>query len=1109
MPSVQRFFSGRNNLVRSAILAASGVRESTAIERISATRSGGGRVRLSGAYTGHEAAQIELEIVAAGGIPRASVPQFIGVGNGQLTIQSVDAAATLQSLTLTLADLGIPTATAGLDVRSARIRARAPGVIGNSIRLAVTPQLTRTATDWALLADWSTGTTRQTGSQWDFGGLPLSTKSELDANSPRIQFGFDPQVYRPWREYKDGDWQFGLSPSLERDIAKGTQVHLITGGYLVSVTDGVTVEAYGDIGAGQPLIRSFNDLLVALQSSALVEVAGVVASDRTVGGQASIDVPLRTQAWLAALSGKVALQDVGVPLQASTQTLTVRCINADTVGYERWSVVGDVSGTLPVATTGVAYDSAAAQFLIPLIAPTTVDSGRWSFKYEPTSRAENAGLPSVCVRPFRFGRNAKARTVTFKYQQRPPADCKCSDMPTPRLSLSCLGLTEGGDMALDAAYQQRLESLYSWRSEFMTANVKLAFAKQWAPVDMDLAEAVTTTFADALAEVWEAPAALAEWDAALTALQLQMAWMMGLDASPWIVRQSFQGGEVGNAWLNPVDNNVYVVVATRHEGSVQIFRDGDIGWTDPASTIWDTSGDVFTVTSTVDGFTHETDYRCLADGAPKDLVVSASTTAATIQDMIRQLARGFGARMDYVRTLAGIVPKSESSSDDAGGCWIDHRDSYWWADVDGYYLPAFTNQAYVSARRDTETGKAYSTMEFGFGLVVACPERLKEGDQLTLRIEQVDSDRPYQVGDEAVIQTIAAGPAWLTGGVDGTDEQTWRVAGGTSGALADYVVPTDGSATPIYSAAGADMLLSLGGIPFSLGDVFTLAIEAGQYRWKRSDGNWSALTDIPEGGAAALVDGITANFDAGAAPSFVPGDSYLFDVHQPWAASHVRDSNASAWGWSDDGASIVIDFGAVQDIEALALARYELPQGAVVTVETSADNASWGPALAMDVARAVSVQFAELQARYLRLTVSNAASGNIGWIWAGQPLATDHHASKCQRRRRWAVGRGSGLNPASLYSGVGDGWSLSWSSGDSAASRLLESDVEQLIGLLDWAQSADEPLLFVPHWLHPVDASLVRFAADALDVSDEHEFQPDAAEHRLLSASLELEPVYA
>ena len=92
---------------------------------------------------------------------------------------------------------------------------------------------------------------------------------------------------------------------------------------------------------------------------------------------------------------------------------------------------------------------------------------------------------------------------------------------------------------------------------------------------------------------------------------------------------------------------------------------------------------------------------------------------------------------------------------------------------------------------------------------------------------------------------------------------------------------------------------------------------------------------------------------------------------------------------------------------------------------------------------------------------------------------------------------------------MGDGWSLAWSLGADSASVLLEDDVQQLVGLLDWAHETDEPLLFAPNYLQPRDASLVRFGADALDVSDKHEFQPNGANQRVLSAALELEPVFA
>ena len=1105
MPSVQRYLSGRDNLARTATLAASSVRASTAIERVSARRTGGGRVRLLGSYTGHEATGVEVEVVAAGGVPRASVPQFVGVGNGQLAVQSVSAGAPLQEFTLTLADLGVETATAGLDVREVRIRARVPGSSGNALRITVQPALTRTATEWALLAPWSTGQPTQTGPQWDFGGLPLSPKEELDAASPRIAFGADPQVYRPWRKFKDGAWQFGLSPALQRDVPAKTPVFAVAGGYVVTVSDGVATEVFGDTQASpaQPPIVTFYDLLTALTSSALVEVAGVVAADRTSGGQAAIDVPLRTSAWLWAMSGAVALQDVAVPDQAPTQTLTVRCINNDAVGKERWSVVGDVSGALPVAHTGVAYAVAGViGFTVPVKTVLGGGGGDASYTFSPVDRGDMEGLPCVALRPIKLGVAATPQTVTFKYMPRPPADCCCDAVPSPRVSDKCLGIDpEGGDGVLDPEYASRLQALYEWRRDFMQSNTYVAVRAKFVEPDMDFADAVTNTLGAALGEVWESPDALAEWDAAMVAMQSDLALLRGMDEAIDGGYPTTNGqGHAGFQWLNPHSQKYYLCIDSPFSSP---FLEGSAGWVDPQDAIWDSSGAVFTVQypdPENPGDFVDVAYRCL--GGAADLSVDVGIPIALV---VGQLTRRYSARMDYVRTLAGIVPKSDPSSGDAGGCWVDHGGDWWWVDTSGRYLPAFTNQGYVSAKRNKDTGKPESTREFGFGLVVACPERLKKGDEITLRILTVDAERPYRVGDEAVLQTIGAGAAWLTGGIDGTDVQTWRVLGSSAGALPDYVVPTDGTAAPLYEQAGVALRLALGGIAFQLGDAFSFAVEAGQFRWRRSGGAWSALADIPPGGQVALADGLQAAFDAGAAPSFVPGDAYAFAVHQPWAASHVQDAQATAWGWEGNDASMTIDLGTVRPLGAMALARYQLPGGAAVAAEVSQDGVAWSAPLALDVTRPVSVAMFHLAlaARFVRLSVTGAPGGSIGWVWCGQPLATEHHASTCERLRRWASTRGGGLNAAALYAGAGTGWKLAW---DNA---LLEPDVAALLRMGDWAQAHDEPLIFVPHPMHEADASLVRWAADALQVSDLHSYQPDNDAWRLMSATLDLEPVFA
>ena len=405
--------------------------------------------------------------------------------------------------------------------------------------------------------------------------------------------------------------------------------------------------------------------------------------------------------------------------------------------------------------------------------------------------------------------------------------------------------------------------------------------------------------------------------------------------------------------------------------------------------------------------------------------------------------------------------------------------------MDGYYLPAFTNQAYVSARRNTETGEAYSTQEFGFGLVVACPERLKIGDEVTIRIEQVDAERPYRVGDEAVLQTVGGAAAWLSGGVTGTDVQTWRVAASTAGALANYMVPTDGSAVPSYTAAGVTLQLTPGGIPFELGDSFSFAVEAGQYRWRRDGGAWSTPADIPASGPAALADGLQLQFEPGAAPSFVAADAYTFDVRQPHAASHVQDATPTVWAWTGAAANTVLDFGAVVPVDVFAMARYTLPAGASATVAISADGTTYSTPVALDVSRAVAVHSfaAGTTARYLRVAVASATGGSIGWLWAGVPLATAYNASSCQRTRRWAVQRGNGYNPAALYAGAGDGWQIAWSPmGSGMGGHLLQADAEALLAVVDWAQQHDEPLIFMPHHAHPQDAALVRAGTDALAV---------------------------
>jgi hypothetical protein len=1019
MSSVQRLIANHTNVIAAADLAATHVRPARAVRTLSVSRAGNGRVRLAGEYTGHEAAEFELAVQAGGGTPRASTPVFSGIGNGTLAVTDVQPAAVLQTLTLTLADLGVDTTYATRDLRDVVLQADAAGAAGNSIRLEVdSSALVRTATTWSLLADWPASTTYQAGEQWAFGGFPLTSGGQLADATQRLQFGDDPTIYRPYREYKEGAWRYGLSPALERDVRTGTKVWQITGGYTVSVSDGVTVETY-------PGIVTLYDLLAALDASALIDVIGVVNADKTPGGMAAIDLPLRTAAWVLSVTGKTVPDGLLVASTAPTEKITVRCAVADAVGYEQWTVEGAVSGRLADAVSGELYTDGPLTMTIPRrLPPGNVITGRTGFRYTAVQREEGEGLPAVCVNPFKLGVNASRMSVTFRYEQRPPADCSCAGKAASGvISGACLGLdtTIGGTMSLPTEVASRVEAIYTWRQAFIEANTYIADGTQSTPDwvwyqglaasgDIASMEGGVQMVLSCLNDVYQDTAALAAWD---------------------------------QLWLD-VKTDLELLLSNRNSG---------IGWLD--------------------------------DGPYRNGVALGADYFQRYQ-----------SRIDNIRIMVGIYPNFNSAGSCGDGCWRDDPSAtHWWVDTNGRYLPIFSNQTYVSSVRD-ENGAPVSTKEFGVGIVVACEDRLKVGDSVTITIDRADTERPYQVGDEIIIAVVGAGPAYLSGGVDGTDTQTWVVSGSVDGTLPPYSVPAAGA--PTYTASGATVQLAPGGIPFALGDSFSIAIEAGQFVWRRDGGTWSVPVDIED--SVPLADGLAAEWLPGIAPSFVGGDTWTFRAEQPFAPSNVRRPTTPAWAWDGSGGALVADLGAPTDISAVAIALYHLPGGAV-TVE-GGDGSVWPVSATLDISGQVAVVLLPntWTVSHLRLTVAGAAGGRIGWWWAGAPLATTHHASTCRITRAWARTRGDAINPRALYAGRGAGGELAWDT-------LTDADVEAVLALVDHCHMLDEPAIVVPHHLHPDEAALVRIDADAVDVVDEFEYQPDNTAHRLLQISLPLAPV--
>lgn len=1103
MTSVQRFLANDRNLVADAAdLTASSVATSTVVRTATVDRAGNGRVRLTGDYSGHEDTIIDVAIASGGATLRASTPVQTGVGNGTLTITGVTAPAVAETWTLTLVDLGTDTTHASLQVDSIVLRAIAAGVAGNDVRLTVTPVYTTAASDYSLISDWPAGTDTMSGAEFDFGGLPLSAKGELDATSPRLVIGTDYTIYRPYRIYQDGAWRFGLTPPPPRALPDGAKVRTVSGGYDVEVTDGSTTETYAGV-------VTFYDLLSALAASALVEVVGVVTADRTPGGMAMRDVPLRTSSWVLDTSG-IELDGITPAADAPTETITVECINAEAVGDEVWRVSGSVSGTIGEAVSGEAFTSTVIDLTVPDKSDTVPGTGSYRFAYVPATRGVGESVPSVGLHDFTLGINSVPGTYTFTLEDRPDVSgCYHETAPVlGRISAACLGLSAEAAMALDATLKSKLTDLYEWHKDFLRELTVYGATSTFSIAKQALADQIVGIFDAGIQDVYATSAAVTAWDTAFDAMVVDMEVFdapYGSSAASTSLTFPYTGTlNAGTKYT--ISSNKYIlrkIVLTsgsvvQHSCSVSSMSAPSIDTT--------TDGDQnvvvgsFTLTFVKEGPDSKSTF--IDEGG-----VAADTN---LDQEVAALTAKYHAAMNHCRVLADILPKPDASTASGDGCWRDDETAtLWWVEESGLYLPAFTNVVYISSKQSSgagasagiAVGKPYSTKEFGFAIAVGCTDRLKVGDKIVITIESTDGGKPYAVGSKATIRVVTAGPAWLAGGVDGDDTQVWTVVGATSGAHPDYEVPTDGTTIPAYTDDGVTMQMASGGIGAALGDAFTFAVEAGQFAWRRDGGSWSSAIDIDD--EVALADGLSAQFLSGAAPSFVPDDAWTFTVEQPNAPSHISAPDIDYWAWSGSSATLVVDLGGAQDIDAVAIARYSLPAGATVTVE-GGDGSTWPNSVTLDVSGQVASAMlaATWNVTHLRLSVSGATAGRIGWLWAGVPLATNLSATTCVVSRVYGITRGAGYNPSSLYAGRGSGGVVAWDGG-----WLTQADLTALLAMLDAMQAGGEPMIVVPNAESPDEAALVRVDIDSVEIEDVHAFTPTDPNNRRISMRLPLTAV--
>lgn len=1135
MPSPHRFLSNHRNAAAMAAVTASSIlpADATAFP-LQRSRQGTARAVLTGGYTGAEDTTVEIEIVSDAGTGLLSEPVFTGAGNGALSALAATGVPS-QSFTLLLASLGTATKAAAADFYGVKLQAKATGAAGNGIEITVDRTgIVATPTLYSFLEAVKAGDSEHKGPEWDFGSYALTADGELDARTARLRFGNDPQVYRQYKTFVDGQWTYILDPPIVRDLPAETPVYALSGACGVTVTAGATVETY-------PSIITLFDLLNALKTrSNLIDVAGVVIEDQTPGGMAVDELPLRTDAYAlpASYSGNAAFPGMGavtVPPTAPTEIITLECFDIAVLGGERWTAKGRITGLLPDSTTGAPYTARGYGWTIPkLLATGPNGPGGKIYVKDISFAARPAGARDVelCVKPLIAGAEAKAKTIELIYSRQPSGDCPCDSAPARGfLSEQCLGVHIDGatTMTIAVDYQTRLVTLYAWREGFIASNTEISNTigvLRTAFLDVTLANKVTQLFADALKDLFleaETPeaAALARWDAAQTAMATEIAVLAGIATEPnsgvsrWSPSASYSAGtdllpprgrETGHTYR--IVPNIVEYTAT--DGSTLLAPGISFSPSEDVA-VWPTDGG----SVTINGYATFLDAMSntglakgtakIADLGPYGAEDNALTGGAeTLQHSVDAFVQRYESAMDHVRALAGIVPKSDAGS---GGsdCWQPCDGAYEWRVNGMEYLPACTNVPYHSSVKTTDAkGREaiWSTQEFGFIIRCACPERLMEGDRITLVIEN-DAQPPktYAVGDTIKIPVIAAQALELAGGQDGNDTLTWTVRGSAGASWPDYVAPI--GAEPLYDQAGLQFRATPGGVAFALGDQFQFDVAGGTWRWRRDGGAWSAAAVIAPD-PTDLADGVQLTFRPGPAPAFVAGDAWAFAVMQPHAPKRAIAPDRGAWRWSDNGGDWQVTFPAETPITAIAL-WHTCPGGTVFTA-TGFDAAAvplWSRVL--PYRPGLTVQILEEAAavapcHMLQITVANAPGGSLRWCWCGVPWSPQWPLAAVTLRETWQMQRG--VQSARLI-GRGGGGEIAWSL--EGEGWLNSQDWADLLTLLESLKAEqDAPFVFVPDAGTPSEARLVRIGADDLDLSDVDDFQNA---RRLLSVRVPLASV--
>lgn len=1167
--------SPHNALIRSAVTVENPV-ASAAIARTINTRTGGGMVRGTGAYTGQADATFDVEVVndTISGTPRVSAPVFNGVGNAVLSALTADGGTPAQRITLTLADLGTETRSAYTPFQGFTLQAKTAGADANYIEITIDESgLTRTATTFALLADLQAGNNQYTGDEWNFGGKPRNPDGTIPTDCPRISFGDDPQVYRQFKVFTPAGYVYSFTPAPVRTVPKGAAVKAVTGGRSITVehtlgaaaatfvvstvytagqrvvpitpnghwyevtvggtsagteptwpTNGGTVVSntvtFIDRGVHTNTYTSIVTLFDALtaihgDADSLISVVEPIVNDLNFDGMGITDLSVRTGAYVQAIEYsndqmRRAGLSVAVAEDAPTEELLIRCNIASPFNAEVFEVSGSVSGVMALAVTGVEYVGDNYTFTIPEnIAPELAPSAQLTARLFPQASGVD-GLPQLCVEPGSSVLGALAQPFTYIYEwviRR--TECGCDDTsvvgnPDP----VCLGIDPETVMAEDlpSALKTRAQTMAAWEVAFIEANTQITSAATQLPVDETSTVDGVTNYSTLIQA----------YSAVLKVDRIDVAFAKAIRSMFYANLRAMY------------DHHAPSAIPTA------------------ALTMWDTAWSdmdtALTVTTSLDNNAGASFWTS------ESLKVQGTGTGASIPEAVRinkkifieefqSYMERYRAQLDQVLVEADIEPDFDSSGSAGTGCWTDREDDGWFVARNSDLLPIQPGYYYNAARRITNedgTTSIVGAQLFGIGLDIGCRQYLVEGDRLEITIgETGTSIRGYQQGDSYRVAIAAGSAVQLGGGQIGDDTLTLSVVSDVDGALADYEFykPSPVSYQTQNAGEDIDFLMTEGGIPLALGDSWVWYIEGGEFRWRKNGGSWSSDTAIAA--TVALSDGVSAAFDPGSAPSFIPGDSYTLSASAVNGGAHLASLTyggivtTEILDTVDKHRITIIPTVAETASHCVLLFRDPTEVGATVTLRGFATSgAAEGAAVFSVSALTNGSQQLHIETGYTpacaKWTITYYSTSNtpttMGWLWAfvGDPL-----------EMLLVSGRRNGLAGEAEIGEVSQSWRLPKRSGRRSAfgvraefSAVHQQSIEDLRYALEQASISDgsrigilaRPSVPAPtrardsfgaaHTAYP-EAGIVT-VPEQLDLTDVALFQPTVPGNSMIGVALDL-----